>query len=184
MSSVVIDACCLIDLLATGQVESILRAAGFNWHLPSAVEAEVQHVRQHDLKKPGQILKAAVELAPLLTSGILQTCTPVDPTEHDRFVHFATRFRSDGEAMCIAIAEHRGWTVATDDRKAILVAQQSGLTVISCPEILKRWAEAIRPSQSMLHKVINDIQILSQFRPNPSMPEYDWWINQITNTQK
>ena len=44
--------------------------------------------------------------------------------------------------MCIAIAEQRGWTVATDDRKAIRVAQQAGLTVVSCPELVKRWADA------------------------------------------
>ena len=30
----VIDACCLIDLLASGQMEAILRATGYAWHLP------------------------------------------------------------------------------------------------------------------------------------------------------
>src|SRR4051794_23705903 len=107
MSSAAIDACCLIDLLATGHVEAILRVAGLDWHLPSAVEGEVQHVRQHDLTKPGQFLKVAVDLLPLKTSGVLHVCAPADQTERDRFVHFAAQFRSDGEAMCIALAEQR-----------------------------------------------------------------------------
>ena len=47
--------------------------------------------------------------------------------------------------MCLALAESRGWLVATDDRKAIRVAQQAGLTVLSCPELIKTWADATRP---------------------------------------
>lgn len=175
----VIDACCLIDLLATGHVEAILRAAGLDWHLPSAVEGEVQHVRQHDLTQPGQFLKVAVDLTPLKTSGVLPVCAPGDQTEQDRFVHYAAQFRSDGEAMCIAVAEQRGWVVATDDRKAIRVAQQAGLTVVSCPELVKRWADATKPDQATLHKVLQDIQVLAQFKPNSSMPEYQWWVDEL-----
>lgn len=119
MPDAVIDACCLIDLLATGHVEAILRAAGFDWHLPSAVQGEVQHVRQHDPAQPGQFLKVAVDLSPLIASGMLKTCGPANQTEQDRFVHYAAQFRSDGEAMCIALAEQRKWALATDDRKAI-----------------------------------------------------------------
>ena len=40
MPDAAIDACCLIDLLASGHVEAILRAANFDWHLPSAVQGE------------------------------------------------------------------------------------------------------------------------------------------------
>ena len=182
MSSAAIDACCLIDLLATGHVEAILRAAGFDWHLPTSVEGEIQHVRQYDLAQPGQFLKVAVDLSPLKTSGVLQVCTPADQTERDRFVHYAAQFRSDGEAMCIAIAEQRGWVVATDDRKAIRVTQQAGLTVVSCPELVKRWAAATGPDPATLHKVLQDIQALAQFKPNPTMPECQWWVDELAKT--
>ncbi len=179
MSSAAIDACCLIDLLATGHMEAILRAAGLDWHLSSAVEGEVQHVRQHDLAQPGQFLKVAVDLLPLKTSGMLQVCAPANQTELDRFVYYAAKFRSDGEAMCIALAEQRGWAVATDDRKAIRVAQQAGLTVVSCPALVKKWADANGPDQATLHKVLQDIQVLAQFKPNPTMPEYQWWVDEL-----
>lgn len=179
MSDAAIDACCLIDLLATGHVEAILRAAGLDWHLPTAVQGEVQHVRQYDPAQPGQFLKVAVDLSPLIASGILKTCGPADQTEQDRFVHYAAQFRSDGEAMCITIAEQRGWLVATDDRKAIRVAQQAGLTVVSCPVLVKRWADATKPDQSTLCKVLQDIQVLAQFKPNSAMPEYQWWVDEL-----
>lgn len=170
-----IDACCLIDLLASGQAESILGATGHAWHVPSSVQAEVQHVRQHDPDNPGLYRNVPVDFTPFVSSGVLTPCQPDDPQEQARYVQYATLFRSDGEAMCLALAECRGWTVATDDRKAILVAQQAGLRVVSCPDLVKAWADVTRPDTSTLKQVLNDIQMLAQFRPNSSMAESDWW---------
>jgi hypothetical protein len=179
MPDAAIDACCLIDLLASGHVEAILRAAGFDWHLPSAVQGEVKHIRQHDPARPGQFLKVAVDLSSLIASGMLQVCGPNDKTEQDRFVHYAARFRSDGEAMCIALAEGRGWSLASDDRKAIRVAGQAGLTVVSCPVLVKQWADATKPDQATLLRVLRDIEVLAQFKPNATMSEHRWWVDEL-----
>ena len=178
----VIDACCLIDILASGQAEAILRATGHAWHVPSSVQAEVQYVRQHDPDNPGLYRNVPVDFTPFVSSGVLTPCQPDDPQEQARYVQYATLFRSDGEAMCLALAECRGWAVATDDRRAILVAQQAGLTVVSCPELVKAWADATRPDTSTLKQVLNDIQMLAQFRPNSSMAESDWWSQCLPNT--
>jgi hypothetical protein len=76
-------------------------------------------------------------------------------------------------------AEQRKWVVATDDRRAIRVAQQAGLTVVSCPELVKAWADATVPDRAALSKVLEDIQVLAQFKPNPTMPEYQWWVDEL-----
>ena len=182
MSNAAIDAGCLIDLLATGHEEAILQAASLDWHLPSAVQSEVQHVRQFDPAKPGQFIMVAVDLSPLISASVLRTCGPAEQAEQDRFVHYAVQFRSEGEAMCIALAEQRKWALATDDRKAIRVAQEAGLTVVSCPELVKRWAEATKPDQATLCQVLQDIQVLAQFRPHPAMPEYQWWVDELAKS--
>ncbi len=178
-SSAVIDACCLIDLLASGHAEAILRAAGFRWHLPGAVESEVRYVRQHDPVKPSQIVRVAVDLSGLVASGVLNRCDADDEQERERFIHYAAHFRSDGEALCLALAERRGWTVATDDRKAIRIAREAGLAVVSCPKVVKAWADATQPAQAALKKVLEDIQVLAQFTPNPTMPARQWWVKQL-----
>ena len=165
MSPAVIDACCLIDLLASGNADAIRQAAGFTWHLPSAVQAEVRYVRQHDPKRPGQTVSVAADLKPLLNAGILQTCQAESEQELDRFTQYAAQFRSDGEAMCLALAETRGCVVATDDRKAIRVAKQAGLTVVSCPQLVKTWADKAKPDKTTLAQVLREIQTLAQFRP-------------------
>lgn len=177
-----IDACCLIDLLASGEMEAILRASGHTWYLPDIVRAEVQFVRQDDPARPGAFVNAPVDLTQQIRSGLLSLCQPDNSQEQARFVHYATLFRSDGEAICLALAECRGWLVATDDRKAIRVAQQAGLTVLSCPELVKKWADATHPDSSILIRVLSDIQRLARFNPNATMPESAWWSDQLSLT--
>jgi hypothetical protein len=175
-----IDACCLIDLMVTGHAEAILRACGHAWHLPVAVQSEVKYLRQHDPAQAGAFVSVPADLTPLLASGLLVSCQPDDSREQARFVHYATQFRSDGEAMCLAVSECRGWPVATDDRTVIKVAVKAGLTVISCPWLVKAWADATRPEPATVVQILTDIQTLAQFRPNPAMPESDWWLEQFS----
>lgn len=61
------------------------------------------------------------------------------------------------------------------------IAQQADLTVVGCPELLKTWADATGLAQAVLNKVLQDIQVLAQFTPNPTMPEYQWWMNKLSN---
>src|SRR5271157_3238575 len=150
MPCAVIDACCLIDLFASGHAEAILRAAAFDWHVPVAVQTEVQFIRQHDPQQPGQTIAVAADFAPLIASAALCVCKPEDNQELTRFTQYAAAFRSDGEAMCLAIAESRGWIVATDDRKAIRMGHSAGLTVVSCPELVKMWADTAKPATAVL----------------------------------
>lgn len=175
MPPAVIDACCLIDLLVSGRAEAVLRAAGFDWHLPTAVHGEVQYIRQHDPDQPGQTITMVADLSLLTSMALLHICKPEDEQELGRFTQYAALFRSDGEAMSLALAESRGWVVATDDRKAIRIGREAGLTVVSCPQLVKTWADVNHPTDAELQSVLRDIQFLAQFRPNSSMPEYQWW---------
>jgi hypothetical protein len=179
LPSAAIDACCLIDLLASGNAEAILRASAFSWQLPSTVRGEVQYVRQLDPAQPGKLVKVPADLSGFVGLGVLTACDPQNQRELDRFTHYATLFRSDGESMCLALAEQRGWVIATDDRRAIRVAQQAGLTVVSCPQLVKAWADATTPDQATLLRVLQDIQVFAQFKPNPTMPEYQWWVDKL-----
>ncbi len=175
----VIDACCVIDLLASGQIEAILRATGFTWHLPDAVKAEVQFVWQHDPAGPDLFVNMPVDLSMHVSSGLWLPCQPAGFQEQALFVQYAAQFRSDGEAMCLAIAKSRGWLVATDDRKAVRIAKAIGLSVISCPELVKKWADSAKPSADKLLHVLVEIQTLAKFVPGYRMPESAWWMKKL-----
>jgi len=179
MPDATIDACCLIDLLASGHAAAVLRASGFAWQLPIAVQAEVRYVRQPDPADATAVVRIAADLGPLLNAGVLTLCQCETESETDSFVRYAAQFRSDGEAMCLALAENRGCSVATDDRKAIRVARQTGLHVLSSPELLKTWAENERPQPKVISQALQSIERLAQFRPNESMPAYRWWTDRL-----
>jgi hypothetical protein len=182
MPDAAIDACCLIDLLASGNLEAILCASGLTWHLPSAVRAEVQYRRQHDPARPGKTVNLPVDLSALISLGVLKGCDPQNQQEIERFTHYAALFRADGEAMCLALAEQRRWILATDDRRAIKVAKQVGLTVMSCPEIVKAWPDTNKLAHTALRQVLHDIQVLAQFKPSPNMPERQWWLDELARS--
>jgi hypothetical protein len=180
MASAAIDACCLIDLLVSGEAEAVLRASKLDWRLPLAVQGEVQFRRERDPKDPALSVSMPVDLSPMIDTGLLSLCSPQTQQELDRFTHYATTFRSDGEAMCLALAAERNWIVATDDRKAIRIAKQAGLTVMSCPELVKAWADTSMADHATIRRVLADIEHLAQFKPYPSLPEYQWWCDVMT----
>ena len=182
MPDAVIDACCVIDLLASGVADAILRASGFSWQLRSAVQSEVRFRRQYDPVLPGKTIDVPVDLSELISGGLLTICDPRTQQEFDRFTQYAAAFRSDGEAMCLALAEERNWVVATDDRRAIRVARQAGLTAVSCPELVKAWAAATGPDAAALARVLRDIETLAKFRPNATMPDHQWWVDAIARS--
>jgi hypothetical protein len=86
--------------------------------------------------------------------------------------------------MCLALAEVRGWSVASDDRRAIRIAKQAGLAVASCPQLVKTYADATTLPRATLIQLLQDIQVLAQFVPNQSMPEYQWWVDQLRGSAK
>jgi hypothetical protein len=181
MPSATIDTCCLIDLLASGHAQEILRASGHTWYLPIAVQAELHFLRQPDPTGASTFISVPIDIAALTTAGVLTVCQPDTQAEFDLFTQYAALFRSDGEAMCLALAESRSWQIATDDRRAISVAQKGGLTVISSPQLVRTWADNDHPDHATLRKALGDIEFLAQFRPNVSMPECQWWLDQLGN---
>jgi hypothetical protein len=181
MPSAIIDTCCLIDLLASGHAEAILRACGHEWQLPVAVQGEVQFVRQADPADASKFVSVPVDLTRLISAGVLTVCQPDVQVELDLFTQYSMLFRSDGEAMCLALAESRGWLIATDDKKAIRIGRQAGLTVLSAPQLLKTWADNGHTDQPTVVKALKDVELFAQFRPNSSMPEWQWWLDQTAS---
>lgn len=175
MASAVIDACCLIDVLASGHAEAILRASGHVWHLPNAVQGEVQFVRQRHPDDAGRFLTVPIDLSGFVSAQVLTACRPEAADESELFTRYASLFHSDGEAMCLALAESRGWLIATDDAKAIRLGRQAGLAVVSSPQLLRKWADTQK--EETVVAALKDIERYARFRPNPTMPECQWWLD-------
>lgn len=177
MPGAIIDSCCLIDVLASGHAESVLRAYGNTWHVPIAVQGEVQFIRQADPADSSKFIMVPVDLSGLISAGVVALCQPEIEAELDLFIQYAALFGSDGEAMCLALAENRRWLIATDDKQAISIGRGAGLTVVSSPELLKMWADTLAADAGVVLKALTHIELYARFRPNQAMPDCQWWLD-------
>jgi hypothetical protein len=180
MPDAVIDACCVIDVWASGCPEAILQASGYRWFVPAAVLGEARYLHRPSPDDPSRLVPVPLDLSPFLTAGLLTACDLEGEEESQQFVQLATLFRSDGEAACLAIAKSRGWTLATDDRKARREAGNLGVPVVTTAELVKAWADAARADEAAVAQLLLDIQNYARFIPHKTMPLHSWWAKMIT----
>jgi predicted nucleic acid-binding protein len=201
MQDVAVDACCLINLLAAGPILSPTgsrsprrkkKAAsaepvetphglGLILHVPTKVTQETFYLLQPGEREKDKLVKTPVDLAPFIESGVIHPCDLESGQETELFVQLAIKL-DDGEAACFAIAQSRGWLLATDDRPATKLAAQSGVSVITTPEMVKRWAKTTGAADANIATVLQNIQIFARFVPRRNSPEYRWWISKTSRS--
>lgn len=203
MQDVALDACCLINLCAAGRMlcpsssstartqrgakahKSTQRSSGFglSLHVPAKVTGEVLYIMQTDDEDQTNLVACPIDLQPYLAAGLLAPCDLETHEEIELFVQMAAQL-GDGEAACFALAAKRGWALATDDRRARRLAAESGLTVITTPELVKLWAENTHASDEEIGTVLQNIQRFAYFTPRPNSPEYAWWGSCVGKAHK
>ena len=168
---VAVDASTLLNLLASGAAESILRSQSLPLYVASAVASEVLYIRSHRAEDPPE----EVSVEPLILSGVLELTEPESDKETMLFVNFAGSV-DDGEAMSLAICVTRGYALATDDRKAWQVAAHASVPLIATSELIFHWARQRNPSDQELRRVLSEIETRGRFSPWAGYPLRDWWM--------
>lgn len=176
-NNVILDACCMINLYAAGDLQSLLPPLGFDFHIPETVLRETLFVRKLD-EEEGKLVEDPIDLTPAIDDGLLRECKLQEGAETGLFVQLATVV-DDGEAMCLAIAKTRGWTLATDDRKATRLANELGVKTISTPELVKRWADASKAKSRAVAQALDRIQTFARFVPRKASPLFAWWTKKL-----
>lgn len=172
MDDVVIDACCMINLYAAGDLRNRLMSLGQKCYVPSAVVVESLFI--YDKQADGTTARIPIDLQPLIADAVLHTCDVKDDLELDRYVHLASQI-DDGEAMALAIAHTRGWTIASDDRKAIRLATEHSVSVLTTPDVIKKWSDTTNPTPLELQQVVARIETLAAYFPSSRHHLREWW---------
>jgi hypothetical protein len=118
-----LDACSLINLYATRQIEAILASHPDSFAVVDTVRRESGYVFRGG-NGPGATEQEPIDLGPLEAAGLLVALTAVSEAELLTYIDLLLEM-GDGEAMTGAVAIHRGLTVVTDDRKALRVADRA-----------------------------------------------------------
>lgn len=176
MTLVLLDNCSLLNLFAAWGNLAQLKACGGQWHVCDAVVAEAHYVMEDDGK--GKLVKQPIDITKEVAAGNLSRCSPESDAESDLTVSLAATV-DDGEAMSIAIAKVRGWTVVTDDQKAQEVAKGLGVAVVDTYEVIQLWAQKSRADAAAIQAMVRRITRLARFIPPKKSPHHDWWIAQL-----
>jgi hypothetical protein len=172
---VLLDACCLLNLYATRQIEEILRTIPARFAVAERAAAEALYVL-HGGSGDDANDREPVDLQPLITAGLLEILQPETEGELASFVNFAAEL-DDGEAMTCALAVHRSAAVATDDRKALRILQAGApqVSMHTTTDLIKSWADSRQITGSPLKKVLIDVQERACFAPGKHDPLQAWW---------
>ncbi len=180
MPAVILDACGILNLYASGQFESILTSIPNEWYVPLAVERESQHYRQPDPTDHEKLIKVPIDLLPTINGGLLSRCNCEGDEETDLYIQLAARIGDDGESMGLAIAKCRGWSVLTDDKKARRIAQELGVVVINTTTIIRQWAESTQLGVADLAVALAAINRYANYKPGRGTENFDWWVRSIS----
>jgi predicted nucleic acid-binding protein len=118
-----------------------------------------------------------IDLKPLIEKGLLETLAVENENEKLRYIELALSL-DDGEAESVAIAEARGFGLASDDRKARNLIQREGLKIElwSTCSLLQQWQSNCSISDGELKSILTNIFKLARYRPKFGHPDFDWWI--------
>ncbi|MBD2137010.1 hypothetical protein H6F32_05280 [Anabaena sp. FACHB-1237] len=174
-SHIILDACCILNLCASGQFLAILKS------LPAEIVITTV-VQENELKTLQKLQEedndAVLEFETAITQGLLKIVDFESEEERESFVNYVFDL-DDGEAATLAIAVHRKWAVATDDNKAIKFIKKNfpDIKILSTPEIIKYWSEKESIDHLILNNVLNSIKTKGRYQPPKNDPWRNWWIN-------
>jgi hypothetical protein len=173
-SHVLLDACCVLNFSASGRFLDIL----------SAIPAQVvvtEVVRGRELQTLQRLKtednEAAIQFETAISKGLLRVTDFESDAEAEAFVNYAFAMGDDGESATGAITVHRGWAIATDDKKAISFFRQEvpQLKIISTLEAVKYWSEQSGLNASELRNVLEAIRVNGRYIPHNDHPLQGWW---------
>lgn len=173
-----LDACCLINLHASGRLAEIAQV------LPTPVvvseivwEQEVPTLRQVD-EVTGKPAEKAVadDIIRIISFDIIRIIS-FDAAEAEAFVDFAAELGDDGEAATCSIAFRRGWAIATDDRAAVRFIRRESpqLQIVSSLDLIKHWADDEEQPVEAVREALIKVRDIGRYVPGRSHPLWNWW---------
>lgn len=168
---VVLDACCTLNLSATGRLEQILRELPFEFLIGRRARTEAQWLENPDSEE-----REVVTLDPCFAEGLLSEVSLCGEAEEAIFVVLSACMH-DGEAEAAAVAASRGWAFATDDRKArrMLGKMHPTLRLSTTQELLFHWYRDAHPSDAEVAEALRRIEERATYRPPRADPLTRWW---------
>jgi predicted nucleic acid-binding protein len=177
-SHVVLDTCCILNFYASGNFLEILEA------IPAQVMV-TEVVRRQELKTLQYLengeSKGAIYFEKAVEEGLISIVDFESESEEETFINYASEVGDDGESATFAIAFHREWSVATDDKRAISFFQKetAHIQILSSLEVIKHWSDKSNLDSAALKIALSAIRVQGKYKPHRNHPLLSWWENAI-----
>ena len=173
-----LDACSIIGLYASHHIEAILAVRACQICIADVVSQESNSVFRGGNGDDAQE-REPIDLRKLAGAGAVSVISASDEDELLIYIDLLQEL-DDGESMTGAIAIHRGFGVVTDDRKALRVLTERGVTCETTLDLIKGWAEETGVSRSKLQAVLLDVRQRARYLPHRTHPLRAWWEDLMT----
>jgi predicted nucleic acid-binding protein len=174
---IVIDACCLLNLLATRREVELAAALGASLVVTPQAQGETCFLCGPPEPDDEEQLptRVPVELSPLLRSGRLRV--------HDfgeevaEAFELCANFLRDADASSVALAATLKVALASDDGKVQKVARRlyPELPVISTLQLVREGVERLGVVGEGLRELLCDLRLRGNFEPPRRDPERAWF---------
>jgi predicted nucleic acid-binding protein len=168
---IVLDACCIINIAATGELDHILEAIPPRFVVSSYVMK--REVLTFINTSGGEI---PINLTETVAKGLILEADIDYSNESDANLIVALEASNldTGEAESAAIAINRNWAIATDDKRAIKVITQAApkIQILTTPELIKCWVDKLSVPD---HRVRKAVQSIRRYTPPITHPLFNWW---------
>ena len=176
----ILDASCLLNLYATGFLRHIAATLPYQFAVAEYVlEQEALYI-WHPESDETHKERVTVDLSQLVSDGMIHVMRLEHYEEEVTFVDLAIAM-DDGEATTGALAFHRDFSVATDDRKArrVLSEQFPTVPLVSTLELLNQWAQEESVSDVEMQAAMMRMRTGASYAPGHRDPLYEWWLQVI-----
>ncbi|NEQ99343.1 MAG: hypothetical protein F6K30_21990 [Cyanothece sp. SIO2G6] len=173
-SHVILDTCCILNFCASGHFLDILKSIPAIVTVSDVVKTQelltLKRVEGGESEGPSQFEQA-------IAKNLLTVVDFESDAEMETFIYYTAEMGDDGESATSAIAFHRNWAIATDDKKAIKVLQKEAplIQIVTTPDIIKHWSETTSLKAAELRKALQSIRITGKYMPPRQHPLLQWW---------
>ncbi|MGH2615062.1 MAG: hypothetical protein ACRDJC_07470 [Thermomicrobiales bacterium] len=168
-----LDTCVVLSLFATRRVEEILAANPGPFLIAEAVLRESMYIH---VIVDGVREKEPVSFEPMFAAGTLAVVEPESEEEIQSLIDLSLQL-DDGEAMTCALALHRGYRIATDEKKAIrFVGNQ--IPIVGALDLVRAWADAVAAPPILIREVLAAIEERG-YVPGSDHRHYGWWCHTL-----
>lgn len=163
------DTSTLLNLYASDKFEEILRVLSTPVTIVDIVMNETQYILRNGIKEQ-------VDLSPYIIKGLLNITSFESGAERAQFIQF-TQDLDDGEAATGAIAFHRKWDIAIDDKKGrtIFAREIPSSVCVGTLDIIAHVADCMQWDDAMITTIIKTIRSQARFCPQKGSLLETWW---------